>query len=358
MKKTVLLTVAVLALLSCNKIVTPEETEVKKPKNIILMIGDGTGLSQISAAQYFGKTPSNYTRFPITGLINTSSESDLITDSAAGATAFASGIRTYNGAIGVDVDTTKVQNMVELVSQKGMQTGLIATSSITHATPACFFAHSKSRDFHEEIAAQLPTSEINFFAGAGLQYFNKREDGKNLLDDFSENGFSIDTLKLEAMPNAKKAGYLLADKSMPKAMEGRGNFLKDASLLAVQRLSQNEKGFFMMVEGSQIDWGGHDNDAPYLISELLDFDSTIGAILDFAEKNGETLVVVTADHETGGFTLASDGDDYNSIQPTFSTHGHSATMVPVFAYGPGAEIFSGIYKNSEIFHKIKTLLQE
>ena len=113
-----------------------------------------------------------------------------------------------------------------------------------------------------------------------------------------------------------------------------------------------------MVEGSQIDWGGHDNDAPYLISELLDFDSTIGAILDFAEKNGETLVVVTADHETGGFTLASDGDDYNSIQPTFSTHGHSATMVPVFAYGPGAEIFSGIYKNSEIFHKIKTLLQE
>ncbi|MCB0456699.1 MAG: alkaline phosphatase [Flavobacteriaceae bacterium] len=333
------------------------QKRVKKPKNIILLIGDGTGLSQVSAAQYFKEGAVNYERFPVVGLIKTSSSSDLITDSAAGATAFANGVKTYNGAIGLDKDSLKVKNIVAFTSQKGMNTGIIATSSITHATPACFYAHSKSRNFHEEIASFLPNSEIDFFAGAGLQYFNKRKDGKNLLSDFQKNGFTIDTVAL-AEKKDKKIGFLLAEKSMPKMVEERGDFLPKATQLAINFLSKDNKNFFLMVEGSQIDWGGHDNDAAYLISELIDFDNTLGTAIDFAEENGETLVIVTADHETGGFTLASNGENYNEIVPSFSTKGHSATMVPVFAFGPGAELFGGIYENTQIFHKILSLLSE
>ena len=140
-------------------------------------------------------------------------------------------------------------------------------------------------------------------------------------------------------------------------MEGRGDFLTDASMKGIECLSKNEKGFFLMIEGSQIDWGGHANDADYLISEMLDFDKTLGAVLDFAKTNGETLVVVTADHETGGFTLAPNESNYNEIAPSFSTGGHSATMIPVLAFGPGSETFTGIYENTEIYHKIMALLK-
>jgi alkaline phosphatase len=159
------------------------------------------------------------------------------------------------------------------------------------------------------------------------------------------------------MDGEQKYGYLLADDGMPKMIEGRGNFLVDATKLGIQRLSINKKGFFLMVEGSQVDWGGHNNEAAYLTGEIIDFDNAIGAVLDYAEKDGNTLVIVTADHETGGFTLAADNGNYNRILPVFSTGGHSATMVPVFAYGPGAENFTGIYENTEIYQKLKKLLK-
>lgn len=334
-----------------------QNNPVKKPKNIILVEGDGTGLSQVSAAQFYKDEPSNYDRFPVIGLIKTSASSDLITDSAASATAFASGQKTYNGAIGVSPDTIPIPTLVEIVSEKNMQTGIVVTSTITHATPACFYAHVPNRNSHEDIAAFLPTSGVDFFAGAGLQYFVQRKDGQNLMETFTENGFTIDTTSLKNHPEAEKLGFLLAPESMPTMLNGRGSFLGDASQMALQRLS-NDHGFLLMVEGSQVDWGGHDNDAEYLISELIDLDNTIGSLLDFAEKDGETLVVVTADHETGGFTLAANGDNYNEIAPSFSTDGHSATMVPVFAYGPGSENFGGIYENTQIFHKIMALLTE
>ena len=145
---------------------------------------------------------------------------------------------------------------------------------------------------------------------------------------------------------------------MPKKIDGRGDFLPNATQLALEKLAKSEEGFFLMIEGSQIDWGGHSNEADYLIGELIDFDKTIGVALDYAKTNEETLVIVTADHETGGFTLASDGGDYNKLNPTFSTGGHSSTMVPVFAKGPGAEFFNGIYENTEIYTKMKQLLLE
>lgn len=329
-----------------------------QPKNIILLIGDGMGLSEVSAAHFYSETTSNFDQFNTIGLIKTSSAQQLITDSAAGATAFACGIKTYNGAIGVDVNKKPLRNIVDHVSNQGMSTGLVSTSSIVHATPASFFAHVDSRRKYDEIASFLPKSEIDFFAGGGLKFFRDRKDNRNLLDSLKINGFDVTTDKLPGTTSSKKQAILLAHDAMPKMLKGRSTFLPMATATAIRHLDKNQNGFFLMVEGSQIDWGGHANDAEYLVSELLDFDRAIGVALAFAKKNKNTLVIVTADHETGGFTLASDGSDYNKIKMEFSTGGHSATMVPVFAKGPGEDAFKGIYENTEIFTKMVSSLNK
>lgn len=340
---------------------TEDIVPTKKVKNIILLIGDGMGLSQVSASQFYNKNNSNFERFPVIGLSKTSSASELITDSAAGATAFASGIKTYNGALGVNTDTLAVKNIVEEISKIGISTGIISTSSIVHATPAAFYTHTKKRSMYEDIALQLVSSDIDFFAGGGIKFFNDRKDKRDLISELKKEGFTINT---EALPKntkpvlSNKQGYLLAPNGMPKMLEGRGDFLSDATKLALESLSTNEEGFFLMIEGSQIDWGGHDKDADYLISELIDFDETIGVVLDYAALNDDTLVIVSADHETGGFTLAQDNGNYNKIKPVFSTSGHSATMIPVFAKGPKSEMFGGIYENTSIYDKMKSLFFE
>lgn len=346
--------------ISCASIDKAKELKnvIIKPKNIVLLIGDGMGLSQVSASQFYNSGKTNFERFPTIGLIKTSSSSQLVTDSAAGATAFSTGYKTYNGAIGINKDSISVETIVERLRRQSIATGLISTSSIVHATPASFFAHSKSRRLYEDIASFLPASGIDFIAGGGTKFFNNREDGRDLFSEFNINGYEINTSQLPKSVTNKKQIILLAEDGMPKVREGRGDFLPEATKLALNTLATNENGFFLMIEGSQIDWGGHDNDSEYLITELLDFDKTIGVVLDFAKKNGETLVIVTADHETGGFTLAADNGDYTKIKPVFSTKGHSATMIPVFASGPGASTFGGIYENTEIYHKIKSLLSK
>lgn len=346
--------------------------EQPKIKNVILLIGDGMGLSQVSSSFYFGATEEpNFTRFPFIGLSRTSSSSHKVTDSASGATAFASGIKTYNGAIGVDKYKMPVETLIERIEKFDIPSGLIATSSITHATPACFYAHVTARGEEDSIALHMPQSSVDFFAGGGLKFFHHREDGKSLLPDLRKNGFVVDTTALGTVGTVqanKKYAYLLAHKGLPSKLEGRDDFLPQATLLALDYLSKksNNKGFFLMVEGSQIDWEGHDANVKGVVQEVRDFDKAIGAALDFAEKDGQTLVVVTADHETGGFALSPPKIrrkwEYEHIQGSFyqdantlSSSAHTATMVPVFAYGPGAIQFAGVYQNNEIFHKIVKL---
>lgn len=356
MKKILFVSIAVVAICVTLAFTTNNRNEPKP--NIILLIGDGMGLSQMSSAFFLKENP-NFERFKVVGLSRTSSSKEKITDSAAGATAFACGKKSYNGAIGVDDNKDSIPTLVELLSLKNYQTGIIATSSITHATPASFYAHVESRNMEDEIADYLMKSEVDFFAGGGLKFFNDRKDGRNLLE---QNQFSIliDSLP-STLPDAVKQGYVLARKGMPKMEEGRGDFLTKATNLAFQFFERTEKPFFLMVEGSQIDWGGHANDGEYVVQEVLDFDEMVGAALDFAEKDGNTLVIVTADHETGGFTMAAERkkipfrgmqDNYENIRYDFSTMGHSATLVPVLASGKGAEKFSGIYQNTAIFYKI------
>ena len=330
----------------------------QQPKNIILLIGDGMGLTQVSTSFYFNDKQSNFLRFKEIGLHQNTPIGAKITDSAAGATAFSAGVKSYNGAIGVDKDTQAVETILEILSQKGLSTGVVSTSSITHATPASFYAHVRSRRMQEEIARELMDSDVDFFAGGGTKFFCERKDGDDLLKGLQLKGFTVDTTKLakKGLSIDNKYAFLLGKDYMPKMEDGRGDFLPKATNLALDYLSQAPKGFFLMVEGSQIDWGGHANDANYIIEEMKDFDKVIGEALDFAEKDGNTLVVVTADHETGGFALSSakvrKQDDYRGLAPTFSTGGHTAALIPVFAYGPGAERFKGIYQNQEIFGKM------
>lgn len=337
--------------------------ESNKAKNIILLIGDGMGLTQVSTRVILNDKPSNFERFLNIGLIKTTSSSHKITDSGAGATAFSIGMKSYNGSIGVGPDSLPRQSVCELLSKHDYSTGVISTSSITHATPASFYAHVKSRKMEEKIASQLIESEIDFFAGGGKEFFFKRKDEINLGDEAISKGFVIDTISLESFDinSNNKLGFLFADDGMPRMLDGRGDFLQAASEKGIEYLSKNESGFFLMIEGSQIDWGGHANDHDYIRTEMEDFDKVISAVLDFAEKDGETLVIVLADHETGGYSLGSkdvkgeDGKmdrDYSIVEPRFSTGGHTCTMIPVFAYGPGSELFRGIYENHKVYFKM------
>lgn len=345
---------------SCQRQLTTAVQPTPKPRNVILMIGDGMGLAQLSTGLYFGDQPSNFFRFNQIALHQNYATDAKITDSAAGATAFSSGYKTYNGAVGVDPDTVAHQTILEWAASRGLSTGIVCTSSLTDATPASFYAHVAQRYMEEEIAAQLADAPLDFFAGGGTDFFVRRKDGANYLDTLRQRGFSIDTTQLSPMA-ARRKGYILAPDGMPKMSEGRADFLARATDMALEQLQTNPKGFFLLLEGSQIDWAGHANDGAWLVDEQKDFDKLLGQVLDFAARDGNTLVVVTADHETGGLSLSSGTAfgkaNYDQIVLTFSTGGHSASLIPVFAQGPGAERFSGIFQNTAIFHKIKQLLE-
>ncbi len=321
------------------------------------MVGDGMGIAQIQAAMTVNNNHLNFERFTNSGFSKTSSASSYITDSAAGATAFSTGKKTYNGAIGVDSDTVTQKNILEYAEEAGLATGLVATSSITHATPAAFIAHQPSRQMKDAIALDFLKTDIDVFIGGGRDYFTKRNDGLNLTADLEENGYAVIFEQSEFVNIASgKLAALLAPDAMPAFSKGRGDMLAPASMKAIELLNKNDKGFFLMIEGSQIDWGGHSNDIEYVVSELLDFDNTIGQVLDFAKKDGETLVIVTADHETGGLTLVGDNILKDSTAAYFSTTHHTAVMVPVYAIGPGSKVFNGTYENNTIFDKMMNAL--
>ncbi|MEN0006429.1 MAG: alkaline phosphatase [Bacteroidota bacterium] len=338
---------------------TEPVTSNEPPQNIILLIGDGMGLAQLSSVYYEEDFEPSFSRFQTIGLHQNAPVGAKITDSAAGATAFSAGIKSYNGAIAVDTDTMPVPTILEMAADRGLSTGVIATSSITHATPASFYAHVKVRKMQEEIAQQMVAAPVDFFAGGGIKWFADRKDKLNYLDSLTNRGYRVDTTRLQSYKNIKEAdkcGFLLAKDGMPKMTEGRGDFLPDATALALDFLDKKENGFFLMVEGSQIDWGGHANDSEYIIEETKDFSKAVDVALDFAVRDGNTLVIVTADHETGGYALSAAEvrrqRNYKYIGPTFSTGGHTASLVPVFAYGPGEENFKGIYQNDAIFGKM------
>ncbi|MFK7772002.1 MAG: alkaline phosphatase [Saprospiraceae bacterium] len=339
-----------------------EEPAIRYPKNIILMIGDGMGLAQISASMYLNRKGSYLEQFPVVGLQKTFSGDNLITDSAASATAMACGVKTYNNAIGVDMDTLPVQSILELAEKNGLATGLIATSPITHATPASFISHVSRRQFMEEIALGFMDTKIDFLVGGGKKYFDAREsDKRNLYQELQDDGYYVNDYSkkdiFETYINPKKNFvFFTANEDPPRAQNGRKYLPYISNKGATFLKKRNDKGFFLMIEGSQIDWGGHQNNSKWLITEMDDFNTAIGRILKFAKKEKETLVIVTADHECGGFSI-NNGSTRDELVTAFTHNGHTADMVPVFAFGPQAELFHGIYDNTEIFEKMKKALQ-
>jgi alkaline phosphatase len=352
MKKTIT-SLSLLLLLAFNGYSQNEDLQKsKRPKNVILMIGDGMSAVQIYAGLTANKTPFNLEEFKFIGFSKTNS-TKYVTDSGAGATAIATGYKTNNGAIGVDSLNNSVPTILEIASKKGLATGLVVTTDITDATPASFAAHQPKRAMHQEIAADFLNSGVDVFIGAGKSHFNKRLDGRDLLAELKNNGYKVssDIDEITAVKTGKLAGFL-----SEKPVKERGDQLLKTSMSTINILKENRKGFFLMIEASKIDDGGHDNNLDVVVEEMIDFDKTIGKVLEFAKKDKNTLIIITGDHETGGLTLTNGNIATGKVEGKFSTKGHTGVMLPVFAYGPGAENFMGIYHNNTIFNKLKKVL--
>ncbi len=328
----------------------------KKPKNVILLIGDGMGYAQLHAAHTANRGNLFISNIKHMGMITTYSANRYITDSAAGGSALATGQKILNGAVSVDNENNPVKTVLQEASEKGLATGLVSTSAITHATPASFIAHQPSRNMYEEIAADFLHTDIDVFIGGGYKHFTERKDGRNLVNELKEKGYTVeqDLDQISKISGGKLAGFTAAEHN--GRMDERGDMLPIATQTALNILGNNKKGFFLMVEGSQIDWGGHAGSTIYVVEDMLDFDRTVGVALEFAAKNKETLVIVTADHETGGMVVLDGNYETGMVKGEFTTGGHTGQMVPLFAYGPGAVEFLGIMDNTDVHAKIKNLL--
>lgn len=362
-------TIGKLLLLILLTSVTSQQTEARKPtvpqvKNIIFLIGDGMGLAAVTATAINQDcVPLQVERAHYIGLARTYSANNRVTDSAAAGTALATGHKTCNGYIGVNPDKQPLKSILEKAEEHGLATGLVATHSVTSATPAAFIAHQPSRKMEEEIAADYLRTDIDLFIGGGRKMFTQREDGRNLTEELQQKDYTMAYTmdEVKAFKNGK-LGALLYDTSVPTMAQGRGDFLPQATSKALEILERNSpKGFFIMIEGSQIDKGGHGNNIQTIIDETTDFDNAVKVAYDYADRHPGTLVVVTADHETGGVTLPSGKPDFTlpdqGVKYTFSTKSHTATYVPVYAYGTGAQHFSRILENTDIPQIMERLLR-
>lgn len=332
------------------------EPDGRKVKNIILMIGDGMGMEQISAAWVCNGGKLNLDNFTNVGIQRTYSANRLVTDSAAAGSALATGHKTNNGMISMTPDTVAVKSLAEEAMEKGKRTGAAVTCRVNDATPAVFFSHSASRKNQEDIVEQMAGSGVYFLAGGGTKFWRDREDGKDISEDVKARGYSYVETKEDLMAVENGPVIALMDSYELKPSLDRGDILP-ASVTKALELLDNRKGFFLMIEGSMIDDGGHDNKAGHTMEEIFDFDRTLGIVLEWAAKDGQTLVIVTADHATGGMTLLSGSIDEKRIRVNYSTTGHNGIALPVFAWGPHSEDFVGIYENTELSDRIRALIR-
>jgi alkaline phosphatase len=330
------------------------------PFSVILYIGDGAGLTYWSAAK-LASSQLSIERFPVVGLVDTEAVGSRITDSAAGATAYAAGVRTYNGAIGVSPDTTPVRTVLELAESRDMATGLVATATLTHATPAAFAAHVPSRNMHFEIAEQMAGADVDVMLGGGRRFFDpgERPDKVDLLRRLQARATVVESAdELVALDPASVRTLVgfFAEENPGPALE-RSPTLPQMTDIALRVLEQDRDGFFLMVEGSQIDWRGHDH-APLreVVAEMQDFDMAIRQGLMFQQRRPNTLVLVLADHSTGG--LALHYDEMGVFRAHYTTEGHTAEMIPMFAMGPGAAAFAGVMDNDQVGRLLLQLVDE
>lgn len=357
--KVLIIAVISTSFLSCSSKSKLTLNGTGEVKNVIYMIGDGMGISHVSAMMIQNQYKrSAFDRSNATGLVKTFSSNNRVTDSAAAGTALASGFKTKNGTLGIAENGDTVFSILSRAGKIGKKTGIVVTCEIEHATPAAFYAHVGSRGSMEEIAIQLSKDSIDVLIGGGYKYLNMRKDKIDLVKRMEGKSYtffnSFDDLK---KVSTGKVLALVDSVRLPYYDEGRGDFLPKATSKALEILTNNseksgDKGFFLMVEGSQIDFAGHKNDIKKVINEMDDFDKAIGIAFDYADAHPGTLVVVTADHETGGLSLPSGNSDFtkgeSGVNFKFGSTSHTGIMVPVFAYGTGALNFTGVFDNTDL----------
>lgn len=366
----------------------------QKPQNVIYLIGDGMGFGAVSSLLLSEDTQTGFEMAPVIGLNETQSANNYVTDSPAGGTALATGTRTCNGFLGVDPDTVQLTSVLKKAQAMGKKTGIVVNTTLTEATPGAFYAGVPSRSMSYKIAEQFTQSGVDVAIGAGLSAFINRPDSVDMTAVLIEKGYNVylDWKSVLNTNSEKFVGILemgdvhRRNKSSKTASAADGaevclaaklaaeggnldtvrfsepvEYLGKACTKALEQLSKNApQGFFLMIESAIIDGYGHNNDSEGMVEEMKEFDTTLKILVDYVNKHPETLLVVTADHETGGTGVGYKGHAVGEQAPvhlTFSTKGHTGTVVPIFAYGAGAEKFAGIFKNYEIPGIIEGLMK-
>ncbi len=341
-----LVTLAALSTSACSTGVTRD----LPPRNLIVMIADGAGVAHWTLARS-SREELAVREFPVAGLVDTRGHDHVVTGSAAGATALSTGTRTFFGAVAVGPDSTRLETVLEVARRQGMGTGLVTTASIADATPAAFAAHAVSRTEQVSIVQQIIGMPVDVVMGGGRRVFEIAGErvGIDLWAQAAERYEIVESLtELEVVDTDSETALLgvFARGEMPPAAE-RSPSLATMMSVALDILDNRPEGFFLMVENEGTDTEAHRNaERDVLVAEMLDFDEAVRLALDFHRRVPETLVVVTADHETGGISLAAAENRVDTLQ--YATGGHSAAFVPLFAVGPGAERFGGLKENREV----------
>ncbi len=340
-------------------------------RRIILFIGDGMGLSHLTAARIHSVGPDgrlHIERMPVTGLVAIHATDDLITDSAASATALSTGVKTTNTSIGVDADGKSRLTILEAARDAGLSTGLVTTTQLTDATPAAFAAHVATRAMKADIASQLIVARVNVLFGEG-EYFYPGTDPRSARDDDAdpirlagESGYTVVEKKEDLLRS--ESDYLLGifedlttDRMQPGLTAStEAPSLKELTAKALELLSRNQTGFFLMVEEEGTDLGSHVNRPDYFLHHLRNLDEAVKVAIDFARQDGHTLVIVTADHETGGVNIIGGSAADRRLELVWDTDRHTGQPVPLFAFGPHALRFTGLKDNTEIPNLMAELL--
>lgn len=395
MKRICLISITMLSLLlatsCCNNV-----KEKPQVKNVIYLIGDGMGFGAVSSLLLSEDSVTGFELAPVIGLSESCSANNYVTDSPAGGTALACGTRTKNGYLGVDPEGKPLTSILRKAQAMGKRSGIVVNTVLTEATPAAFYAGVTSRSMTFDIAKQFTESEVDIAIGAGLEPFINRPDSVDLTATLIGKGYDVyldwksvlntssdkfvgilpmsDVHRKNKSSNttagaADGAEVCLAAKLAASSEESGDTtrlseptvYLEKATAKALEVLSKdNQQGFFLMIESAIIDGYGHNNDSEGMIEEMKEFDNTLRQLVAYVNQHPETLLVVTADHETGGTSVAYKGFEVGNptpVQLSFSTKGHTGTVVPIFAYGAGAEAFAGIMKNTELPKKIEELIK-
>lgn len=367
----------------------------QKTTNVIYLIGDGMGFGAVSSLLLSSDAETGFEMAPVIGLNETCSANNYVTDSPAGGTALATGTRTCNGFLGVGPDSVQLISILKKAQAMGKKTGIVVNTTLTEATPGAFYAGVTSRKESYKIAEQFTQSNVDVAIGAGLSAFINRPDSVDLTAVLIEKGYDVylDWRQILNTQSEKFVGILeMSDvhrrnkvrTTTAGAADGAEvclaaqlaaaasnedtirfseptEYLQKACVKALEQLEKNApKGFFLMVESAIIDGYGHNNDADGMVEEMHEFDQTLKTLVAYVNSHPNTLLVVTADHETGGTSVTYKSHPINEpegLKLGFSTKGHSGTVVPIFAYGAGAEHFAGIFQNREIPEIIEKLIQ-